>query len=65
MYEPKFMLPWAFSEGFAAEKYMAQVRHNTWVASVRMAALSIITGGGKWVEIAVAVDHRSQGPAAI
>jgi hypothetical protein len=25
VYEAKFMLPWSFSEEFAAEKYMAQL----------------------------------------
>ena len=49
VYEAKFMLPWSFSEEFAAEKYMAQLQHNMWVTNARMAALSIITGGGKWV----------------
>jgi hypothetical protein len=56
VYEAKFMLPWSFSEEFAAEKYMAQLRHNMWVTNAKMAALSIITGGGKWVEISVAAD---------
>ena len=51
VYEAKFMLPWSFSEEFAAEKYMAQLQHNMWVTNARMAALSIITGGGKWVEM--------------
>src|ERR1700748_3650302 len=60
VYEAKFMLPWSFSEEFAAEKYMAQLQHNMWVTNARMAALSIITGGGKWVEIAVAADPLYQ-----
>ena len=60
VYEAKFMLPWSFSEEFAAEKYMAQLQHNMWVANARMAALSIITGGGKWVEVAVAADPLYQ-----
>jgi putative phage-type endonuclease len=51
VFEAKFMLPWSFSEEAAAEKYMAQLQHNMWVTNARMAALSIITGGGKWVEI--------------
>src|SRR5262245_32413740 len=51
VFESKFMLPWSFSEEAAAEKYMAQVQHNMWVAHLRTAVLSIITGGGKWVEI--------------
>ena len=46
VYEAKFMLPWSFSEEAAAEKYMAQLQHNMWVTNARMAALSIITGGG-------------------
>jgi len=28
VFEAKFMLPWAFSEEAAAEKYMAQLQHN-------------------------------------
>ena len=50
VFEAKFMLPWTFSEEAAAEKHMAQLQHNMWVANARSAALSIITGGGKWVE---------------
>jgi hypothetical protein len=60
VYEAKFMLPWSFSEEAAAEKYMAQLQHNMWVTNARMAALSVITGGGKWVEISVAADPLYQ-----
>jgi predicted phage-related endonuclease len=60
IYEAKFMLPWSFSEEFAAEKYMAQLQHNMWVTNARMSALSIITGGGKWVEISIAADQLYQ-----
>jgi YqaJ-like viral recombinase domain len=60
VYEAKFMLPWSFSEEAAAEKYMAQLQHNMWVTNARMAALSIITGGGKWVEISIAADQLYQ-----
>src|SRR5271166_2704613 len=56
VYEAKFMLPWSFSEGAAAEKHMAQLQHNMWVTNATTAALSVITGGGKWVEIAIAAD---------
>jgi predicted phage-related endonuclease len=56
VFEAKFMLPWSFSEGAAAEKYMAQVQHNMWVTHLRSSVLSIITGGGKWVEIAIPMD---------
>jgi hypothetical protein len=54
------MLPWTFSEEGAAEKHMAQVQHNMWVVNAKMAALSIITGGGKWVEIALSADPLYQ-----
>jgi predicted phage-related endonuclease len=56
VFEAKFMLPWAFSEEAAAEKYMAQLQHNMWVTHLRSSVLSIITGGGKWVEIAIPMD---------
>src|SRR5262249_39980377 len=56
VFEAKFMLPWSFSENAAAEKYMAQVQHNMWVTHLRASVLSIITGGGKWVEIAIPMD---------
>jgi hypothetical protein len=56
VFESKFMLPWSFSEEAAAEKYMAQVQHNMWVSHLRTSVLSIITGGGKWVEIAIPMD---------
>ena len=56
VFEAKFMLPWSFSEEAAAEKYMAQLQHNMWVTHLRSSVLSIITGGGKWVEIAVPMD---------
>jgi putative phage-type endonuclease len=56
VFEAKFMLPWSFSDEAAAEKYMAQVQHNMWVTHLRSAVLSIITGGGKWVEIPISMD---------
>jgi putative phage-type endonuclease len=56
VFEAKFMLPWSFSEEAAAKKYMAQVQHNMWVTHLRTAVLSIITGGGKWVEITIPMD---------
>jgi hypothetical protein len=54
------MLPWSFSEEAAAEKHMAQVQHNMWVTNSKLAALSIITGGGKWVEIKISADPLYQ-----
>jgi hypothetical protein len=56
VFEAKFMLPWSFSEEAAAEKHMAQLQHNMWVTHLRSGVLSIITGGGKWVEITIPMD---------
>ena len=60
VFEAKFMLPWSFSEETAAEKHMPQLQHNMWVVPARTAVLSIITGGGKWVEIATHADPLYQ-----
>src|SRR5271166_1337349 len=60
VFEGKFMLPWSFSEEAAAEKYMPQLQHNMWVAEARKAVLSVITGGGKWVEIKTQADPLYQ-----
>ena len=60
VFEAKFMLPWSFSEEAAAEKHMAQLQHNMWVTNATAAVLSIITGGGKWVEIKISADPLYQ-----
>jgi predicted phage-related endonuclease len=60
VFEAKFMLPWSFSEEGAAEKYMPQLQHNMWVANATTSVLSVITGGGKWVEITIAADSLYQ-----
>ncbi len=60
VFESKFMLPWSFSEEAAAEKYMPQLQHNMWVVAARAAVLSVITGGGKWVEIKTYADPLYQ-----
>ncbi len=67
VFEAKFMLPWTFSEEAAAEKHMAQLQHNMWVSNSRAAVLSIITGGGKWVELTstcCSPRRRSSGTAS-
>ncbi|MBR1251460.1 YqaJ viral recombinase family protein [Bradyrhizobium sp. AUGA SZCCT0169] len=56
VFEAKFMLPWSFSEEAAAEKHMAQLQHNMLVANTKTSVLSIITGGGNWVELAIEAD---------
>ena len=60
VFEAKFMLPWSFSEEAAAAKYMPQLQHNMWVVAARTAVLSVITGGGKWVEILAHADPLYQ-----
>jgi predicted phage-related endonuclease len=60
VFESKFMLPWSFSEETAAQKYIAQLQHNMWVTNATTAALSIITGGGKWVELTIPADSLYQ-----
>jgi hypothetical protein len=60
VFEAKFMLPWSFSEEAAADKHMAQLQHNMWVMNARTAALSIITGGGKWIEMTIPADSLYQ-----
>src|SRR5262249_29173479 len=60
VFEAKFMLPWAFSEEAAAEKHTAHLQHNMWVVAARSAVLSVITGGGKWVEITTYADPLYQ-----
>jgi predicted phage-related endonuclease len=60
VFEAKFMLPWSFTEEGAAEKYMPQLQHNMWVVAARSAVLSVITGGGKWVEITTHADPLYQ-----
>jgi predicted phage-related endonuclease len=60
VFEAKFMLPWSFSEEAAALKHMAQLQHNMWVVNSKSAALSIVTGGGKWVELTIHSDALYQ-----
>ena len=60
VFEAKFMLPWTFSEEAAAEKHMAQLQHNMWITASRIAVLSIITGGGKWIEMTIQADPLYQ-----
>jgi len=60
VFEAKFMLPWQFSEEAAGEKHAPQLQHNMFVVAARNAVLSVITGGGKWVEIKVHADPLYQ-----
>ena len=42
------------------QKYLPQLQHNMWVVAARSAVLSVITGGGKWVEITTYADPLYQ-----
>jgi predicted phage-related endonuclease len=57
VFEAKFMLPWSEA---AAKKYMPQLQHNMWVVAARSAVLSVITVGGKWIEITTHADPLYQ-----
>jgi predicted phage-related endonuclease len=60
VFEAKFMLPWSFSEEGAAEKHMAQLQHNMLVAGTKKSVLSIINGGGKWIEISIGATRSTR-----
>ena len=60
VFESKFMLPWSFSEEGAVAKHMAQLQHNMRVIRAGEAALSIITGGGHWLNVKIAADPLYQ-----
>ena len=60
VFEAKFMLRGRSRRKRAAEKYMPQLQHNMWVIAARSAVLSVITGGGKWVEITTHADPLYQ-----
>ena len=49
-----------FSAAASSEKYMPQLQHNMWVVAAKTAVMSVITGGGKWVEIATHADPLYQ-----
>jgi hypothetical protein len=46
--------------GVFSAKYMPQLQHNMWVVASRNAVLSVITGGGKSVEITTHADPLYQ-----
>ena len=58
VFEAKFMLPWNFRKKQPPDT--AQLQHNMWVTAARTAVLSIITGGGKWVEVTIQADPLYQ-----
>ena len=57
VFEAKFLMPWSFPEEGAAQKYMPQLQHNVGHQLVT-SVFSVITGGGKWVEIVVPANSK-------
>src|SRR5262249_34932105 len=60
VFEAKFMLPWSFSEEGAADEPSAPFQLNRWLNNSRLAALSVITGGGRWVGIKISAHPLYQ-----
>ena len=60
VFEAKFMLPWSFSEEAAGRKTHQPASAQYVGSGIALAVLSIITGGGKWVEIEVHADPLYQ-----
>ena len=58
VFEAKFLMPWSFPEEGAAQKYMPQLQHNVGHQLVT-SVFSVITGGGKWVEIVVPANSNT------
>jgi predicted phage-related endonuclease len=56
VFEAKFTPSSSFSEEAAAEKHMAQLQHEMLVAGTKKCVLSIIDGGGKWIELSIEAD---------
>ena len=56
VFEGKFMLPWSFSEEAAAEKYLPHSNITCGSLLREARSLSVITEGGKWVEIKTHAD---------
>jgi predicted phage-related endonuclease len=46
VFEAKFMLPWAFSEEVAVQKYMPQLQHNMWVVTAASCRSSRVAANG-------------------
>jgi predicted methyltransferase len=49
----------AASEDLSSANHMPQLQHNMWLVAARSAVLSVITGGGKWVEITRHADRST------
>jgi predicted phage-related endonuclease len=56
VFQAEFMLRRSLPEETAADEHMAKLQHNMLVASAKKSVLSIINGGGKWIELWIDAD---------
>jgi predicted phage-related endonuclease len=56
LFHAEFMLPRSSPEEAAADKHIAKLQHNMLVAGTKKSVLSIISGGGKWIELWIDAD---------
>jgi predicted phage-related endonuclease len=54
LFKAAFTLPW--SRETTAERHMAELRHDMLVAGTKRSVLSVITGGGQWIELSIEAD---------
>ncbi len=54
--QAEFMLRRCFPEETAADEHIAKLQHNMLVAGTKKSVLSIIDGGGKWIELWIDAD---------
>jgi predicted phage-related endonuclease len=56
VFAAKFVAQSCYSEPGLADRFMAELQHQMWVTHLRTCVLSVITGGGQWVEAIVPMD---------
>src|SRR5258707_13478336 len=49
---------WSSDSGPRLEEHMAQLQHNMLVAGTQRSVLSIINGGGKWIELSIEAEQH-------
>jgi predicted phage-related endonuclease len=56
LYQAEFILRRSSPEEAAADEHIAKLQHNMLVAGTKKSVLSIISGGGKWIELWIDAD---------
>ena len=54
LFKATFTLPW--SRETTAERHLAELQHDMLVAGTTRSVLSIISGGGQWIELSIDAD---------